>query len=109
MEESEGPEDEEELVGNKYKQVVQEVKKILNLRFREGYSHRIRNMLDKFEVVFKNEHMRITEKKNLINMVDKQIQTLPTAEGAQLELLKEELASKDIELLGIAEGRKRIQ
>ncbi len=47
------------MFGNKYTQVVEEVKKILNLRFREGYSHRIRNMLDKFEVVFKSEHMRI--------------------------------------------------
>jgi|688.fasta_scaffold1639389_1 hypothetical protein len=97
------------MFGNKYKQVVEEVKKILNLRFREGYSHRIRNMLDKFEVVFKSEHMHITEKKNLINTVDEEIQTLPTAEGAQLELLKEELASKEVELVGIMEGRKRIE
>lgn len=71
-EESEELDEEDgEMFGDKYKQVVEEVKKILNVRFREGYSHRIRNMLDKFEVVFKSEHMRITEKKNLINMVDK--------------------------------------
>jgi hypothetical protein len=53
--------------------------------------------------------MHITEKKNLINTVDEEIQTLPTAEGAQLELLKEELASKEVELVGIMEGRKRIE
>lgn len=64
---SEAPEDEEELQ-NKYSSIIEEVKNILNGKFREGYSHRIRNMLDKFEIVFKNDQLKRVERKHMVNM-----------------------------------------
>jgi hypothetical protein len=33
---------------DKYSSIIEEVKNLLNSKFREGYSHRIRSMLDKF-------------------------------------------------------------
>jgi hypothetical protein len=37
------------------------------------------------------------------------IQTPPTSEAAQLQLVREEVASKELELAGLLEGRKKIE
>lgn len=41
-------EDEDKNLQTKYCSIIEEVKNILNGKFREGYSHRIRSMLEKF-------------------------------------------------------------
>lgn len=62
------------ILETKYEKILEEVKEILNSKFREGYSNRIRSMLDKFEIVLKNDKTKKMEKKNFINLVDKEIQ-----------------------------------